>query len=258
VTLTVAAVQHDIVWEDRAATMARVVPLIDEAADRGARLIALTEMFAVGFSMNTAVTAEPFDGPTTAFLVDQAARTGAHVCGSVPIKGDGDDRPCNTLVVVGPDGSIDRYAKKHRFTFAGEDRHFAAGWTTTTIELGGVRLSLFVCFDLRFAPDFWRLAPDTDAYLVVANWPAARREHWRALLRARAIENQAWVVGVNRVGEGDGIAYTGDSAVIDPLGMVVAEAPEDTEAVLVCDIVPAAVADVRSRFPFLADRTNTL
>ncbi|MFN3215231.1 MAG: nitrilase-related carbon-nitrogen hydrolase [Acidimicrobiales bacterium] len=255
-TLTVAAVQHDIVWEDRAATMAHVVPLIDEAAERGAQLIALTEMFAVGFSMSTAHTAEPVEGPSTAFLVDQAARTGAHVCGSVPILGDGDDRPCNTLVVAGPDGSIDRYAKMHRFTFAGEDRHFAAGSSTTTIELGGVRISLFVCFDLRFAPDFWRLAPDTDAYLVVANWPAARREHWRALLRARAIENQAWVVGVNRVGEGDGIAYTGDSAVIDPLGQVVAEAPENTEIVLVCDIDPAAVADVRTRFPFLADRTD--
>jgi len=256
VTLTVAAVQHDIVWEDRAASMARVVPLIDEAADRGADLIALTEMFAVGFSMNTAHTAEPVEGPSTAFLVDQAARTGAHLCGSVPILTDGDDRPHNTLVVAGPDGSIDRYAKMHRFTFAGEDRHFAAGSTTTTIEVGGVRLSLFVCFDLRFAPDFWRLAPDTDAYLVVANWPAARREHWRTLLRSRAIENQAWVVGVNRVGVGNGVAHTGDSAVIDPLGFVVAEAPENTEAVLVCDIDPAAVADVRSRFPFLADRTD--
>lgn len=255
-TLTVAAVQHDIVWEDRDATMARVLPRIDEAAERGAQLIALTEMFAVGFSMHTGHTAEPVDGPSTAFLVEQAARTGAHLCGSVPILGNGDARPHNTLVVAGPDGSIERYAKMHRFTFAGEDRHFAAGSTTTTIELAGVRLSLFVCFDLRFAPDFWRLAPDTDAYLVVANWPAARRAHWRTLLRARAIENQAWMIGVNRVGEGDGIAYSGDSAVIDPLGQCVAEAPEHTEAVLVCAIDPATVVDVRARFPFLADRTD--
>ncbi len=124
------------------------------------------------------------------------------------------------------------------------------------MTIGGVRLGLFVCFDLRFAPDFWGLAPDVDAYLVVANWPAVRREHWRTLLRARAIENQAWMIGVNRIGDGGGLAYAGDSAIIDPLGQVVADAPENTETVLVADVDPTMVTDVRSRFPFLADRTS--
>ena len=125
-----------------------------------------------------------------------------------------------------------------------------------TIDLLGVRTSLFVCYDLRFADAFWDLAPNTDLYLVVANWPSARSSHWKALLRSRAIENQAYVVGVNRVGEGDGLSYQGDSAIIDPLGEVLKEASSGGEEILVADIEPERVLEVRETFPFINDRSK--
>ena len=120
--------------------------------------------------------------------------------------------------------------------------------------MNGVRVTPFICYDLRFADLFWDVAADTDLYLVPANWPGVRREHWMALLRARAIENQAYVVGVNRVGSGDGLEYTGDSRIIDPLGEIVQAAPAGDVTTLWATIDPARVVDVRKRFPFMADR----
>ena len=116
-----------------------------------------------------------------------------------------------------------------------------------------MRCSFFVCYDLRFADEFWPLAPETDCYVVPANWPRSRRSHWSALLRARAIENQAYVVGVNRVGEGGSLTYAGDSVIIDPLGDVLASAGGG-ECIATADVYPAHVNGLRTRFPFLADR----
>ena len=130
----------------------------------------------------------------------------------------------------------------------------SAGNATITVDIEGVSTSIFVCYDLRFADDFWRLAPDTDAYVVVANWPASRVQHWRALLMARAIENQAWVIGCNRVGRGGNLEYSGDSLVVDPLGEVVADGAGGGEVTLMATIDAGTVADVRGRYPFLADR----
>jgi predicted amidohydrolase len=148
---------------------------------------------------------------------------------------------------------VHRYRKIHPFTYGGEDRVYAAGDERLTVTVEGVRLALFVCYDLRFADEFWSLARDTDCYVVVANWPSARRDHWRTLLRARAIENEAYVVGANRVGSGGGLDYSGDSAVVGPFGEVLTEAG-DAESVLVADMDPAVVASTRERYPFLADR----
>ena len=116
-----------------------------------------------------------------------------------------DQRPSNVLVLVAPDGTPYRYRKIHPFSLAREPEHYGAGTEVFTADVEGVRVTPFVCYDLRFADDFWKLAPETDAYVVVANWPAARTGHWRALLLARAIENQAYVVGCNRVGHGGSI-----------------------------------------------------
>jgi predicted amidohydrolase len=148
---------------------------------------------------------------------------------------------------------VHRYRKIHPFSHADEERYVRAGTEFVTVEVDGVRVSLFVCYDLRFADEFWALAERTDAYLVVANWPAKRRLHWSTLLRARAIENQAYVVGVNRVGSGGGLDYSGDSAVIDPLGEVLASGAGG-ETVLFADIDPAHVAGTRGHFRFLQDR----
>jgi predicted amidohydrolase len=252
--LRIAAVQHDIVWEDRDANLAALAPLVAKAAGEGARLVLLTETFAVGFSMATDRTAEAEGGPTTAWLVDQAAHHGIWVGGSVPIRAEGADRPRNAFVLAGPDGEVHRYDKRHPFSFGEEDEHFEAGDEALTVAIDDVRSSPAVCYDLRFADQFWAQAEGTDLYVVVANWPSPRQHHWRALLIARAIENQAYVVGVNRVGDdGLGVAHVGGSVVIDPMGQVVAEAGAD-ETVLVADIDPRTVAEVRARFPFLQDR----
>jgi len=251
--MRVAAIQHDIVWQDAAATHALVTPMIAEAAAAGAKLIVLTEMFATGFSMRPELIAEDESGPSEQFLLAQALEHGAHLVASVAQRGP-DGKYRNNAIVAAPDGSVRRYAKIHPFSYAREHEHYAAGEQFLTVDIGGVRTSIFVCYDLRFADEFWTLAHDTDLYVVVANWPEPRREHWRALLRARAIENQAYVIGVNRVGDADGLAHTGDSAVIDPLGITLAEGEPGQIAVLVTDIEPGTVSEVRARFPFLADR----
>jgi predicted amidohydrolase len=218
-----------------------------------ADLIVLPEMFAVGFTMSTAAVAERPDGPTTAWLVEQAAARRSWIGGSVPVVLEGADRPSNVFTLAAPDGAVHRYAKRHPFSFAGEDEHYAPGAERLTVDIDGVRVSPFVCYDLRFADAFWPIAEDTDVYLVVASWPQARRDHWRTLLRARAIENQAFVVGVNRVGSGGGLDYAGDSCIVDPLGEVLVTAAS-VETVLTCDVDAALVAKVRSELPFLADR----
>ncbi|MCS5672170.1 MAG: carbon-nitrogen family hydrolase, partial [Acidimicrobiales bacterium] len=232
----------------------RLVPMIAEAAADGAGLIVLTEMFGPGFSLAADRISEPPGGPTEQFLVDRAASNGVWIGGSIPTRDRDDAHPVNRFLLVGPDGTRHHYDKLHPFTFADEHEHYRAGDEPVTVDIGGLRVSLFVCYDLRFANAFWERATGTDVYLVVANWPAARRYHWRTLLRARAIENQAYVVGVNRVGEAEGLTYVGDSVIVDPSGEVLAEGVDDTEGVVIADVDPSRVAEVREAFRFLPDR----
>ena len=251
--MRVAAVQSDIAWEDPEANFARRRPWIAAAAAAGARLVVLPEMFACGFSMDTARICEAPGGRSTAFLVDQARALGLWICGALPELPPGEARPYNTLVIAGPGGELRRYRKIHPFTFAGEHLHYGAGAEHLTLEIEGARLTFFICYDLRFADEFWVCAPTTDAYVVVANWPTRRRHHWSALLRARAIENQAYVVGVNRVGQGSGLEYSGDSAILDPWGEVLASGAGDP-TLLLAELDPARVADARAKLPVLPDR----
>ena len=255
--MKVAAVQHDIVWEDPRRNFARLAPRIAAAADAGARLVALTEMFATGFSMAAERIAEDPDGASTTFLATEARAHGVWVCASVPTRprpGAHSALPTNAFVLAGPDGNVQHYDKLHPFGYAGEHEHYAAGELNPTFVVEGVRVTPFVCYDLRFADDWWAKATATDLYVCVANWPASRRVHWQTLLRARAIENQAYVLGVNRVGRGDGVDYAGDSLVVDPFGELLATAEAGIEQVLTAEVDPAYVADVRRAFPFLRDR----
>jgi predicted amidohydrolase len=254
-TLRLAAVQHDIVWEDRDATLRHLTPQVASAAGAGARLIVLTEMFATGFSMATHRTAETIEGPTVTWLRERAAEHRCWMAGSVAVRDGTDDLALNAFCLVAPDGTLHRYDKIHPFTYAGEHERFGAGDRFVTVDVEGVKVTLFVCYDLRFADEFWATARDTDAYLVVANWPSTRRHHWRTLLDARAIENQAYVVGVNRVGTGGGLDYTGDSRIVDPLGEVVAGGAM-RETILLADLDTEVVRTVRRTLPFLPDRRS--
>lgn len=252
----VAAIQHDIEWHDREANFSRLAPQIAGAVASGARLVLLTETFSTGFSFDTPGIGEPEGGPSAQFLTAMATDHGVWVGGSCPELSDVDPddvRPSNTFVLAAPDGTTHRYRKIHPFSHAGEERYVRAGTDFVTVDVDGLRCSLFVCYDLRFADEFWALAHDTDAYLVVANWPEKRRLHWSTLLRARAIENQAYVVGVNRVGTGGDLDYSGDSAIIDPLGEVLATGAGG-ETILLADLDPAHVASTREHFRFLQDR----
>ncbi len=252
--LRVGLLQHDVVWEDREATLARLEPMVASAVAQGARLVLATELFGVGFSMDTAKVAEPQGGPTSAWLSAQAEAHGVWVGGSVPELAPGDDRPSNCFVLASPDGGQHRYAKVHGFTYGGEHEHYAPGAGELTVDVEGVRVTPFVCYDLRFADRWWARAAQTDLYVCVASWPQQRRTHWQALLRARAIENLAYVAGVNRVGEGGGIGYVGDSCVVGPFGEVEVDGEGAGETVLLADVDAAVVAATRRRYPFLEDR----
>ncbi|MCP3960509.1 MAG: carbon-nitrogen family hydrolase [bacterium] len=251
--MRIAALQSDIVWEDPVANFERLRPWIAAAAGAGARLLVLPEMYSKGFSMATDRISEPVDGPSTRFLIDEAARFGLWLAGSLPERPEGAERPFNTLVVAGPSGEVHRYRKIHPFSYAGEHEHYTAGEELTSVTIEGLRFTLFICYDLRFADEFWATAGETDVYLVVANWPETRRHHWVNLLGARAIENQAYVVGVNRVGEGGKLRYRGDSRIIDPMGEALATAAEQ-ETLLIADVDAAVVQETRRQLPFLLDR----
>ena len=258
-----AVVQHDIVWEDRAANYARLAPLVARAAGAGAEFVLLSETFSTGFSMTPGI-GEPEGGPSARFLQEQAAEHGVWVAGSCPevapdtggVGGGDAALPYNSFVLAGPDGTVHRYRKLHPFTHGGEAERFRAGEGPVTVEIGGLRITPFICYDLRFADVFWRTGPDTDLFLVPANWPGARRHHWTTLLRARAIENQAYVVACNRVGTGgDGLHHAGDSRVVDPMGEVLAAAAGG-ETLVLADVDAAEVTATRERFAFLADRRS--
>ncbi|TYP86495.1 nitrilase-related carbon-nitrogen hydrolase [Blastococcus xanthinilyticus] len=251
--MRVAAVQHDIVWEDREANFARLAPQVARAAGAGADLVLLTETFSTGFSMTPGI-GEPEGGPSAQFLAGQAAEHGVWVGGSCPEIAPDGPLPYNSFVLAGPDGSTHRYRKLHPFTHGGEHERFRAGAGPLTVEISGLRITPFVCYDLRFADVFWRAAPETDLYVVVANWPAARRLHWQTLLQARAIENQAYVVGCNRVGTaGDGTEHAGDSRVVSPMGELLATGA-GVETLVLAEVDAAEVAATRDRLRFLPDR----
>jgi predicted amidohydrolase len=247
----IAAVQHDIVWEDRDANFARLASQVDRAVGAGAELVLLSETFSTGFSMTPGI-GEPEGGRSSQFLAEQAALHRVWVAGTCPeIAADG-ELPYNTFVLAGPNGSTHRYRKLH--PFADERDRFRSGDGPVTVQVGDLRVTPFICYDLRFANVFWQTGPDTDVFLVPANWPSARRHHWTTLLQARAIENQAYVVGCNRVGTaGDGTPHAGDSRIISPMGELLVTAAE-VETIVLADVDPAEVAATRDRFRFLADR----
>lgn len=259
--LRVALVQGDTVWHDPEANRRMYSELMAPLAGE-TDLVVLPETFTSGFSNDAIERAEGMDGPTVAWLREQAQRLGAAVTGSVQIRDDGGEagKVFNRLLWATPDGDFAYYDKRHLFRMAREHERYAAGRDRLTVAWKGWRICPLVCYDLRF-PVFIRNRFDVEAtdrfdydlLVFVANWPAARRHAWRTLLRARAIENLACVAAVNRAGrDGNGLDYAGDSVALDPLGEVLVE----------CDARPQVARSVfsaeglrshRERFPAQLD-----
>ncbi len=221
-------------------------------------LVLLPETFTSGFSNAAIDKAEDMDGPTVAWMLEQARTLDAVVTGSVQLR-EG-DQVFNRMLWATPHGALEHYDKRHLFRYAREHERYAAGRQRLVVEWKGWRINPLVCYDLRF-PVFARNrfnvervdALDFDLQLYVANWPAARSHAWKTLLRARAIENLCYVAGLNRVGtDGNGIDYSGDSAVIDFLGHPVSEC-SDQEVVVTTTLQAAELAAHRQRFPAMLD-----
>src|SRR5688572_19958375 len=252
--------QLDIVWEDKEANYRKVEALLVAARPHRDSLVLLPEMFATGFSMNVASIAEDAeDGPTVQFLSRQAANPGVYLVGGFATHGD-DGKGRNVLAVFGPDGKrVADYTKIHPFSIGEEKRHYAGGERVRTFDWPrnasdtAASVSPFICYDLRF-PEIFRLGARAGAevIIVIANWPQPRIEHWVTLLRARAIENQAYVAGVNRCGTDPKLVYPGRSIIIDPHGAILADAGSD-ERVITAAIDLPALRDYRKRFPVLGD-----
>ena len=222
--LNLALIQSATQWHDPVANREHFEPLIRASSER-ADLIVLPEMFTTGFTMESRTVAETMDGATVSWLREVAQEIDTAICGSVVIEADG----CyfNRFLWVTPDGDVGSYDKRHLFRMAGEHEHYDIGSAKTVFELGGWRVCAMVCYDLRF-PVWFRNEGDYDAIVCVANWPAARRDAWLTLLRARAIENQVYAAGVNLVGvDGNSVAYSGGTAAYGPDGEVLAERLDD-------------------------------
>ncbi len=243
--LTCTIIQQSLVWQQPAANRDQFARLIAEQAV-GSDLVVLPEMFTAGFSMDVRTVAEPETGATLEWMAQMARQSGAVITGSYAVLVAG--VPVNRLVWMRPDGSYATYAKRHLFRMAGEHERYRAGKDKLLVELKGWRVCPMICYDLRF-PVWCRNQDDYDLLIFVANWPAARADHWSALLKARAIENLACVVGVNRVGvDGKGYDYSGDSIILDARGRPLAE-PGSTAGVFTATLDGAELDDYRRAFP---------
>jgi len=246
-------IQLDIAWEDKQANHDRVRRLVEASPPPAGSLVLLPEMFDAGFSMHVAATAQSAARESEAFLRALARDCHAAVLGGVaaPLH---EGRSRNEAAAFAPDGSeLLRYVKRQPFTPMHEHLHYPPGDRCPLATWHGATFCTLICYDLRF-PELFRQPAREGATLmaVIANWPEQRAAHWRTLLQARAVENQAYVVGVNRCGSDPYARYRGGSIVFDPQGVCLAEA-DDRPQVLGVEIDPAAASDWRGRFPALRD-----
>ena len=252
--MNVLALQLDIAWENKQANFDRVRSLLTAAAPKKDSLVVLPEMFATGFSMNTDAIAEPYGGPTEQFLASTAKEFGVCLMAGAAMRGR-DGRARNKALVFSSEGELLAfYAKMRPFTLGGESEHYTAGTRPAVFQWQDWTISPFVCYDLRF-PEIFREAAALDQphlFVVIACWPVKRIHHWVRLLQARAIENQAYVVGVNRIGSDPQLEYTGRSMMVDQHGEIFADAG-DRECCLSAELDLASLLEYRRELPFLAD-----
>lgn len=250
-TLKVTTFQAYLFWENIQMNLQNLALRLSSIREK-TDLIVLPEMFSTGFSMNPEKLAEEMDGLTMQWMHQQAQKFKCVLTGSIIIKEN--KKYYNRLIWMRPDGSYEYYDKRHLFGFANEDQHYSAGTKKLFVELNGWKICPMICYDLRFP--VWlrnKKGEEYDMLLIVANWPERRSLHWRSLVPARAIENQAFVVAVNRVGhDGNEIFHSGDSMCIDPSGKVVYYKPND-EDLYTFSISKDDLIEVRKSLPFLKD-----
>ncbi len=251
--LTVSLVQYSPRWEDPHHNLSRLNELVQPLAGK-TNLIILPEMFPTGFSMNTAyVGSSEIYFPALSWMQKQAAYTGATIIGSMAVSTNG--HYYNRLYWVKPDGDTGYYDKHHLFTMSGEPEHFSAGAEQKRFRCMGWEIKPIICYDLRF-PGWCRNTHDNpyDLLICPASWPSARSDAWLTLLKARALENQCYVVGVNRVGQdGNGLSHKGDSIVFGPKGELIGRLPENEEIVTNFQLSLTTLHDFRKKFPVLKD-----
>lgn len=245
--MKISIVQQDIVWADVQENIRRADAAIDSKP--GADLYVLPEMFSTGFCTVPEGIAET-DGVTLQWMKAKAAQVNAAIAGSVAVNEDG--KFYNRFYFVKPDGAVTYYDKKHLFTYGGEHERFTAGNERAVVEFRGVRILLEVCYDLRF-PIWSRNHGDYDMILYVASWPTVRVAAWKSLLVARAIENQCYVAGVNRVGNDPSNEYSGASMVVDPYGKIIAACDDGVEMSAEADVDMEMLEAFRAKFPVLND-----
>jgi predicted amidohydrolase len=243
-------VQSGLAWEDRDANLAHLSSLLDTAAP-GTGIVVLPEMFTTGFTMNPAPLAEGMDGPTVKWMKERSSAGGYALCGSVIIGGEG--MFYNRMIFVTPSGEVNFYDKRHLHSMSGEHTVYSRGNRRVVVTFREFSFNLQVCYDLRF-PVWSRNRGDTDVIIYSANWPSVRSSVWKALLVARAIENQCYVIGVNRVGESpDGTAYTGDSAIIGPKGEILASLEPGAQGVVSAMLSIESLEKYRTDMPIWRD-----
>ena len=259
--LTITSVQTNLHWEDKTANLQMLEEKILGIKER-TEVIVLPEMFSTGFSMNPEKLAETMEGETVQWMKRVAAEKKIILTGSVIIQEAG--HFYNRLVWMLPNGQYGVYDKRHRFAHAGEDKQFSSGSKRFIASVKGWKINLLVCYDLRFpvwarqTPSAKRNEPEYDVLVYVANWPERRNHAWKTLLQARAIENQCYVVGVNRVGnDGNNIYYSGDSMVVDPMGEVL-YTKKDEEDIFTITLDRDHLQAVREKLPFLRDADDFL
>ncbi len=253
--MKVAIIQHDIRWNETEWNFKHISQLLDQQA--GADLYVLTEMFATGFLAEGTTKQAAVQGrEIVSWMQQQAHRLNAAIAGSVAIVGE-DSRLRNRLFFIRPDGSYDYYDKRHLFSYAGEHKEYTAGDKRVVVKWKGVRILLQICYDLRF-PVFSRNHDDYDAIIYVANWPAKRRDSWQILLKARAIENQSFVIGVNRVGSDKACEYVGDSAIINAYGQTVMSCSEGLAESVAAELDMEQLLHFREKFPVLKDTDDII
>ena len=248
--MIVALVQLPLVWEDPKSNRVNIEQKIN-AIESGTDLIVLPEMFTTGFTMQPERVAETMEGKTVLWMQSLAKAKNVAITGSLIIVEEG--KYYNRLVFVFPTGEIQQYDKRHLFTLAGEDGVFTAGTSKVLIEYKGWKICPLICYDLRF-PVFSRNTENYDMLIYVANWPKTRINAWDTLLKARAIENMSYTIGVNRLGvDGTNLEYVGHSQIVDYLGNSVLE-PQKGEGVFIAELDKNRLLDTRKKLDFLKDQ----